>query len=69
MEIVRTTERPACENCGKPPPITKSGSLMIRRETTYGDVQWWHFTCALLNDMVTEESLVRLARGFKGATR
>lgn len=67
LEIVRTHDRPTCRNCERRVP---SKQLMIRRELlALGDVEWWHFVCALQNDIMTEDYLVRLARAFKGPTR
>ena len=66
MEILRPDQQVECENGDG---VSRRKQLMIRRETSYGDVQWWHFTCAILNDVTTEDYLVRMARSFKGPTR
>lgn len=46
------------------------GQLMIRVDKVASqEVEHWHFSCALLNQLIFEDVLVRLARRFKGRLR
>jgi hypothetical protein len=67
MYSIERIDKPiSCESCAE---RFRHNQLAIRRDPIHYDIQYWHFACALLNGIITEYIVVRLARSFKGSTR